>query len=742
MSYWKGLRRHAMSALAVAIVVTAILLLCSTSSSVAAQSFGKPEHRYLIPGLLVPALKHHSPLHSTQNTAQLDLSIALNMRHPAELDSLIAAQNDLHSPLYHRYITPQEFTSRFAPDQTAVDAVVSYLRSQNLRVRSVSPNHLLVHAFGSVANVERAFNVTLADYVVAGHTIYAPTTEPSVPVELAGMILNISGLDNVTRYRRLGSGLVDKGDYTPDEIRAAYDMKPLLANGDDGSGQTIALLELDGYNSADVNTYLNHYGLGSPNYSNVLVDGATNNPGPGAIEVELDMEQVSAIAPGAAQKVYIGINNTASANDLYNRIVNDNVAKIVSISWGLCEPSTGNAELGTLDNIFKQGAAQGQAFFSASGDFGAYDCGDTKLSVDSPADDPNVVGVGGTTLQTSSDGSYLSESAWSCSSCTQGSQNGAGSGGGLSAYFARPAYQSGANLTNVHREVPDVSANADPKSGYSAYCTVAAASCPATGWVAVGGTSSAAPLWAGVAADINQYLAAARKPTLGTASVALYQLYNTAQTYPPYHDVTTGNNLDYPATTGYDLATGIGTPDVWNIARDLQTSTGGGGSGGNNGSVQLLSNAGFENGLSPWQESSSDGHQIIDTSRPHAGSYSAYLCGYNNCTDVIWQSVTLPAKTSKAVLSYWLYIGSQQTGNACHDYFSARILASNGSPIKVVQTRCNANTGGWTQYTFDLTSVISHYSGQQIQVSFKGTTDANLSTSIFVDDVALNATQA
>ncbi len=751
MSYRKGLRRYALFALVVTIAITAVIVLSSTSSSLAAQSPDKPEQRYLIPGLLVPALKHHAPLHATRNTTQLDLSIALKMRDTGKLDSLIAAQNDQSSPLYHRYLTPQEFISRFAPDQTSVAAVVSYLRGQNLLVSSVSPNRLLIHASGSVAAVEHAFNVTLADYVVNGRTVYAPTSEPSVPAGLAGMILNISGLDNVTHYHRLGSSPVaqteqphqgSNGGNTPDKIRTTYDMKPLLSHGADGSGQTVALLELDGYNPADISTYLNHYNLGSPKYSDVLLDGATNTPSSGSIEVELDMEQISAFAPGAAQKVYIGVNNTAGVNDLYNTIVSDDIAKVVSVSWGLCEPTTGDAELDTLDNFFKQGAAQGQAFFAASGDFGAYDCGDSNISVDSPADDPHVVGVGGTSLQTGSDGSYLSESAWSCSSCTQNSLEGIGSGGGLSAHFARPAYQQGLNLTDTHREVPDVSANADPKTGYSAYCTVSAAGCPGTGWVTVGGSSAAAPLWAAVAADMNEYLASANKPTLGTASTALYQLYNTPQTYSPYHDVTTGNNLYYPATTGYDLVTGVGTPDVWNIARDLQANANNSGGSGNSGSVQLLNNPGFENGPSPWQVSSSNNHQIIDASKPHTGNYSAYLCGYNNCTDVIWQSVTLPTKTTKAVLSYWLYVGSQQTDSACHDYFSARILARNGSTLKVVQTRCNVNANGWAHYTFDLTSLLTHYSGQQIQVSFKGTTNATLPTSFFVDDVALNVTHA
>jgi subtilase family serine protease len=592
MDCWKEPRlviTRPVSTLIVAIVVMAVFVASSASPSLAAQPSGIPGSRYLIPGLLIPALKHNAPLHATPHAAQqnmqLDLSIALKLRHPAELDALIAAQNDPHSSLYHRYITPPEFTALFAPDQAMVDAVAAYLRNQNIRVRSVSSNKLLIRASGSISNIEHAFNTTLADYVVAGQTVYAPATTPSVPATLSGMILNISGLDNVQHYHRLGKLAVKKekqvdqyhgpgGGYTPDAMHAAYNARPLLTSGVNGSGQTIALFELDGYNPADIQAYSNYYHLGSPQYSDVLVGPATNTAGSSAAEVELDMEQIAAIAPGAQQKVYIGMNRISDVNDMYNRIVNDDSAKIVSISWGLCESSIGNAELQTLNNIFKQGVAQGQAFFAASGDSGAYDCGTPALAVDSPADDPNVVAVGGTTLQIGSDGNYLSETAWSCAFCTQRSQQGAGSGGGVSDYFARSPYQSGPGLNNAHRMVPDVSANADPVTGYSVYCSIAAAGCPDSGWVTVGGTSAATPLWAALAALMNQYLTNAHKPTLGSAGAVLYRLYNTAQTYAPYHDVTTGKNLYYEAATGYDLATGMGTPDAWNIARDLIASSG------------------------------------------------------------------------------------------------------------------------------------------------------------------------
>ncbi|RAQ97108.1 protease pro-enzyme activation domain-containing protein [Thermogemmatispora tikiterensis] len=751
-TFFRSARRLAILLLALSASGVAALLLLMVPSAAYAQLHGEaPTNRSLIRGHMVPLLRNHKPLHSESANRTLQLSIALQLRNEAQLDALLAAQNDPQSPLYHHYLTPQQFTEQFGPTPETVNRVVAYLRSQGLRVNGVSPNRTLISASGSVSQIEQAFAITLADYQVGNRTVYAPTNEPSVPAQLGGLILNIAGLDNVAHYHPLGLQRLSRsqvphtgpgGGYTPSELRTAYDMNSLINGGSNGSGQTVAIFELDGYRAADVNAYLSYYGLGSAKYSNVLVDGATNTAGSGAIEVELDMEVVSAIAPGANQKIYIGPNTNTGVNDTYNRIVTDNLAKVVSISWGECEAAAGTSELATLDNIFKQGAAQGQAFFAASGDSGAYDCDNNSLAVDSPADDPYVVGVGGTHLVTGSGGTYSSESAWSNPNDTQRSPHGSGGGGGISSYFARPSYQTGPNLTNANRMVPDVSADADPATGYSVYCTVTAAGCASSGWLTVGGTSAAAPLWAGVAADVNQYLTSQGKATLGSASATIYRLYNTTQTYSAYHDITSGNNLYYSATTGYDLATGIGSPDVWNFARDVAGTSGGGGGGGGGTTTQLLSNPGFESGSAPWQESSSGGYEIVDPTNPHTGSYSAYLCGYNGCNDQIWQTVTLPSTTTKVVLSYWLYISTQESGSTCYDYFYARIRTSSGSTITTVQTRCNANASGWTQYTFDLTSALSSYYGQQIQVYFQGTTDSSLVTNFFVDDVALNDTHS
>jgi kumamolisin len=542
-----------------------------------------PQGRNTLPGHLVPALKGAAPLQAANTQQSLNLVISLQLSNPSGLQALIAAQNDAHSSLYHQYLTSEQFLSNFAPSQAKVNAVVSFLSSQGLKVQSVAANRLTIDATGTMAAAEHAFNVQIANYNYQGHVVYAPTSEPSVPASLAGTILNIAGLDNVSQPHHsslLASGksaakkpgLGPNGGFTPSEIRTAYDMNPLIGLSD-GTGQNIAIVELDGYIPNDVNTYLNNYSLGSPKYTNILVDGATNTPGVQGAEADLDLEVVSAVAPGATQRVYIGPNTFQGFIDVFNRIVSDNIAKVVSNSWGLCESAAGNSTMQAFHNVFSAGVAQGQAFFSSTGDAGAYDCGTTTLAVDYPGSDPNVVGVGGTSLFTTAGGVYSSETAWSCPGCTGPGLplNGLGTGGGLSSFWAQPAYQTGPGisnqLTNGKRAVPDVSIDGDPQTGLSVYCTITASFC--IGWDVFGGTSVSSQLWAGIAVDINGYLAASNQPTLGSASAALYHLFNTAQVFPAYHDITSGNNLFYPATANYDLASGIGTPDVWNLARDL-----------------------------------------------------------------------------------------------------------------------------------------------------------------------------
>lgn len=562
-----GLRSTMLTVIALLFVLMTSEAFTSETLVIAARSGGSIQ-RHSLPGHLVPLLKKVPPIGQAPQSTLLHLSIGLALQHPQALDALLAVQANPASALYHHYLTPQAFKILFGPQQATVDAIVTYLHKQGLHVESVASNNLFITASGTAATVEKAFNTTLNQYQLNGRLVYAPAANPSVPDEFAPAIQTVGGLDNVAHYhplgwqrkvlRRIGSGLQG---YTPSEIRTAYNLNPLLNAGADGSGQTVALFELDGYNPADIQTYRTRYHLGVGKYSNVLIGGASNVQGAGSSEVALDMEMLSAFAPGAAQKVYIGPNSVAGVNVTYNQIVTDDVANVVSTSWGECERASGRAELQALDNIFKQGATQGQSFFAASGDSGAYDCQNADLTVDEPAADPYVIGVGGTTLYTGDGGTYGKETSWGTLS---GSQK--AGGGGISEYFPRPAYQHNLSPINPYRLVPDVSANADPKTGYEIYCTGVSPLC--TGGLKVGGTSAAASLWAAIAADTNQYLIMQHTMPLGHANATFYTIADTARPFVAFHDITVGNNRYYPAHVGYDLATGLGTPDAWNLARD------------------------------------------------------------------------------------------------------------------------------------------------------------------------------
>ena len=724
-------------------------------------------HHYRIPGVSVPLLQQHTVLSRTAVNKVLHLSISLTPRNQDALDTLLLEQSNPASPLYHHYLTPSEFKSHFGPTTATIMNVVSYLQSQHLNVTSISPNNLAIKATGTVGTTEKAFLISMNNYALNGRVVFATTLNPSVPDALVPAIQNISGLDDVAVYKhsvltvpqtkmmRHSSHTGPGGGYTPSELRTAYDVNALTNAGATGAGQTAAIFELDGYNPSDINTYLSHYNLGTSKYSNVLLDGATNTPGSGAVEVTLDMEVVSALAPNALQRIYIGPNSTTGVNDLYGRIVTDNTAKVVSTSWGQCEANSGSAEMTTLNNIFRQGAAQGQSFFAASGDAGAYDCGNGTLSVDSPANEPNVVGVGGTNLSIGNGGTYGSEAGWFNTSQK------AGGGGGISSFFTRPAYQNGPNLTSTNRMVPDVSADADPASGYSIFCSGASDYC--NGWAVIGGTSAAAPLWAGIAVDINQYLLAQGKSPLGNVNAALYTLYNTPQPYAAYHDVTTGQNLYYRATTGYDTATGIGTPDSWNIARDLAGVTAGSPTPtatptsvvaptpsattvsvtlppSNGFTSQLLQSPGFEYTNSGWWQRSGRGYSLFDQLNPHSGTFSAHLCGYTNCNDELYQTVNVPSTTTHVTLSYWVYVANGSTAaTTCASNLYSILRTSQGSPISLVQSLCNTDAHGWAQYTFDLSNTLARNAGQAVQLYFNART-SNQTTSFYVDDATFTVT--
>lgn len=706
---------------------------------------------------------------------QLDLSIGLRMRDEQAFDALLSSMYDPHSSLYHQFLTPQQFAARFGPTAQQQQQVTNYLRGRGFTIKQITPNGLLVDATASVSQVEAAFHVQINDYQDGARTFYANAQAPSIPAELSSLILSIGGMDNSVKMHPLLQRMPQAtGGYGPADLSGAYNGAALQQSGAQGDGQSVAIFELDGYKASDINQYFQNFNLGQPRVSNVLVGGFNGSAGAGAIEVELDIEVVGAMAPKAAQIIYEGPNTTQGVNATYSKIVNDNQAKVVSISWGECEAQSGAAELQTLDTIFKQAAAQGISMFAASGDSGAYDCNDNSLAVDSPAGDPYIVGVGGTNLQVSN-GAYGGEAAWSDPTDTQRSPKGSGGGGGLSNTFKMPSWQTGPGVQNQYsngnREVPDVSADADPQTGYAVYCTVSASGCPASGSIVVGGTSAAAPLWAGGTTLVNEYLLKQNKSPIGFASPALYALANSQQPSAPFHDVKSGTNLFYPSTATYDMATGLGSPDFFNIAHDIEAGGGGGNPpppgtptptppppttptaapttipptstppptttpvppGGS-----LIKNGNFEQGASGWQELSRGGYELVDSSKPHSGHYSAFLCGYSNCNDVLSQSFSVP--NGHTTISYWWMGSSNHNTITCRDSFVVQVLDSKGKVIAQLQPQaCNTTvTGQWKQVTFDASGTLSRYAGQRVTLMFGARTSLALfTTAFYVDDVAV-----
>lgn len=771
--------------------ITAILLVGTSLMVAHFSAHADPNQPVTLNGQIAPAIQHAQLVQAANASQQLNLSIGLQLQNQDTLNSLLSAMYDPQSSEYHQYLTLDQFTQMFAPSSDQVQQVVAYLQSQGMTVTSIAPNNLLIDATSTVAQAQKAFSTQINVYQSGSRSFYANATAPTLPGPIGQLITSISGLDNSVQYHPLALSRLNHlrhtnlsarpngpvGGYGPKDLAGAYDAAALQNANFLGDKQTVAVFELDGYQASDITQYLQNYSLGNPTITNVLVDGVNGSAGQSAIEVELDIEVIAAMAPHANQVVYEGPNTTQGLNDTYNKIVTDNKAQIVSTSWGLCEASTGNAELQTLDSIYKQGAAQGISFFAASGDSGAYDCSDTNLAVDSPAGDPYVTGVGGTNLQLNN-GSYGSESVWSNPNDTQRGPKGAGGGGGISNTFKQPSWQTGAGVQNQYsngnRQVPDVSADADPATGYSMYCTVSSAGCPSSGWITVGGTSAAAPLWAGSTALINQYVQAQGKAPIGFADPALYGLFNAQQKYPAFHDITSGNNLYYPATTGYDMASGIGSPDVFNIARDLVALSGGGTPTPTPSPTNtptpipspsptatdtptpspsptptgtptptptatntptptptptppppppaIIQNGDFENGQTPWLESSTKGYQLIDPSNSYSGQYSAYLCGYEGCNDRIWQNFTVPASYTKLTISYWWYSDTNKTTKQCLDTFTGQLQTTSGTVIHVMQQSCNTNvTNNWVQETFDVSSYLAPYKGKQVTILFRGT---------------------
>ncbi|HEY3610192.1 MAG TPA: S53 family peptidase, partial [Pseudonocardiaceae bacterium] len=466
----KSLR--ALAAAVAPVPIIASLVLAGTASA-------STQPLVAVPQNVNPAVATSARVADLTASSQVSFAVALKLRDEAGLNSFLAQVNNPTSTLYHHFLTPAQFNARYAPTTSDVASVRSFLTSHGIQVTKVSGNRDVIDAVGSVAQVKQAFATNMGVYQQNGRQFYANDTAPMLPSSVAGVVQGIVGLDNHTvRHPELARSTAPRASspvgLTPTNLHSAYETTTLGT----GTGQTVALWEFDGFQTANVTHYDNQFALGSSAPVTVSVDGANfdSAPGAGQGEVELDIEIVQAMAKSVKTLVYEAPNSDQGEIDLAAQIASEDRVSVTSISWGSCEAETTPSAITGTSNGFAQGVAEGITFYSASGDSGSNDCQSGAQGVDYPAADPNVSGVGGTTLRLRS-GNRSSETAWS------------GSGGGVSSVFTAPSYQVG---SGGMRTVPDVSGDANPATGYAIFS--------AGTWVEFGGTSCAAPLWSGFTA--------------------------------------------------------------------------------------------------------------------------------------------------------------------------------------------------------------------------------------------------
>jgi subtilase family serine protease len=538
--------------------MSALAALCAFTiffAAAAAQAEQRPLLTTHVPQAVasgVAPLVAHLP-----GTQRFSVAISLPPRNQAELDDLFQRIYDPQSPSYHKYLTVDEFTERFGPTESDYEAVLHFAQTNGLAVIEMFNNRMVVDVEAPAAAIEKAFHVSLGVYQhpAESRTFYAPDREPTVDLDVP--LLHVSGLDNFTlahaknikvshissfASKTTGSG--PGGDFIGSDMRAAYYGSGSL----NGKGQSVGLFEYAGYEINDVKNYFKEVKqpFNIP-VKGVSLNGVSLSCPPSTCddsEQVLDIEMTASMAPRLRQiVVYVGSSDVS----IFNQMAADNTSKQVSCSWGWSDDES------SLDPIFEEMGTQGQSIFVATGDDGSGTPGDVVW----PADDPYVTAVGGTDLTTTGPGgAWKSETGWSGSAGSP-SKNG----------IPIPSYQQLAGVINSSnggsttlRNYPDVGAEANTNQ-YSCYD----GGC----FEGNGGTSYAAPQWAGLTAMANEQAVNDGKSTLGFLNPAIYEIGIGTSYDSDFHDITSGSNGGYKAVVGYDLVTGWGSPDGPNLIKAL-----------------------------------------------------------------------------------------------------------------------------------------------------------------------------
>jgi subtilase family serine protease len=580
------------------LLATCVLLFVGLAFSAPAQALQQLHQRHS------QVTKKLTPVERLDGNTRLDLAIGLPLRNRDKLTNLLEQLYQPSSPNFRHFLTPEQFTASFGPTEKDYESVINFAKSHELNVKRTHPNRTLLDVSGSVADIEKALHVHMRVYrhPTEARNFFAPDADPTV--DLATPLLAISGLDSYVKPKPnihvnlnpkvqpkvhpLGGGDGGGGGggsgtgtygYMGSDFQAAYTPLTLL----DGTGQSIGLFELSGYATSDISDFIGESGVPGVPLQNVYVDGFDgddSNPD-FSVECTADIEIAMSMAPGLSQiYVYEGPTpenepparqlpaTTAQINDTLNKMATDNLSRQLSCSYAM---DINNSTV----QIFQQFAAQGQSFFQASGDFGAY-----PASIDEPIDDPYITVVGGTALDTDTNGLWTDESVWLTPPGDPNYLNDVewASGGGISLAYPIPVWQQGISMADnqgspTMRNVPDVAAvavNINIVWGEDFFLP---------GDWPVAGTSIAAPLWAGFMALVNQQAEANGQPPIGFANPALYAIGKSANYSSIFHDITEGDNTSprspskYSAAVGYDLCTGWGTPNDPLIDALLQPPT-------------------------------------------------------------------------------------------------------------------------------------------------------------------------
>ncbi len=509
-------------------------------------------------------------LQAAETAAPLDFEVALKMHNFAELQARVA---------HGQRISPQEMATKYLPTAAEYAQVTAWLNAQGFAITRQGKSRIGVFARGTVGQIQTKMQVTFARVSNGSTEFTSAITAPTVPATLAPLLVGINGLQPHIRFHKLSilgkSSLTGTNPpYTPAQVEASYNATPLYNLNINGAGQTIAIVIDTFPSTSDLTSFWDACGISQSlaNIDLINVNNVSPLPtGTDTQEVTLDTEWSSAIAPAAKIRVYAaGSLSLAAIDATYQQVYDDATAtpslhlNQMSMSFGLGEQYEGQSQADTDDQHFVMLASAGVSLFAASGDAGATpdDTGHNgtgTMQVEMPASDPNVTGVGGTSLTLNSDGSVNTEVVWNSS---QGA-----TGGGASGFFTRPSWQTGTGVpTGTMRLVPDISSAADPNKGAFFVWDGSQAE--------IGGTSWSSPTWVGFCALINQSRTNAGLGSIGQLAPQLYQFLGT----PNLRDITSGNNKfestqGFTAGVGYDRCTGVGVPNVGGLASSLTPAT-------------------------------------------------------------------------------------------------------------------------------------------------------------------------